>query len=102
MIEKRLVEKDVEVTKVEKRVVEIYTFDGTEYLSKEDLADALQWKGCSLLKDVMDSCRTRNSLACGTHMRTVKRYTDCSDVKSNLDKLKKSVEYYEYSAQLID
>ena len=102
MIEKKLVEKDVEVTTVEKRVIEVYTFDGSEYLSKEDLVDGLQRKGCSLLRDVMDSCRTRNGLAYGTHAVTVRRHTDCSDVKSNLDKLKKIVEYYEYSAQLQD
>jgi hypothetical protein len=102
MIEKKLVEKDVEVTVVEKRVIEVYTFDGSEYLSKEDLVNALQSKGCDLLKDVMDSCRTRNSLAWGTHAATVRRRTDCSDVRSNLDKLKKIVEYYEYSAQFQD
>jgi len=102
MIEKKLVEKEVEVTTVETRVVEVYTFNGTEYLSKEDLADALQWKGLDLLKDVMDSCRIRNSLAHGTQIRTLKRRTDRSDVRSNLDTLKKIVEYYEYSAQLID
>jgi hypothetical protein len=102
MIEKKLVEKEVEVKTVEKRVVEVYTFNGTEYLSKEDLVDALQTKGCILLRDVMDSCRTRNHLAYSTHAHTVRRRTDNSDVKHNLDRLKKIVEYYEYSAQLID
>ena len=100
MIEKKLVEKEVEVTTVEKRVIEVYTFEGSEYTSKQDLSNALQNKGCRLLRDVMDSCRTRNRLAYGTHAKTVQRYTDCSDVQVNLDKLKKIVEYYEYSAQL--
>jgi len=102
MIEKKLVEKDVEVTMIEKRVVEIYTFDGREYLSKQDLVDALELKGCYLLKDVMDSCRERNGLAKSTHAATVRRYTDCSDVRNNLNKLKKIVEYYEYSDQFQD
>ena len=79
MIEKKLVEKDVEVTVTEKRIVEIYTFEDEEY-TKTDLKDKLEREGISLLKDVMNSCRDRNGLAC----------------------LKKIVEYYEYCTQLED
>ncbi|MBT3509396.1 MAG: hypothetical protein HN472_07625 [Nitrospina sp.] len=38
--EKRLVEKEVEVTVTEKRVVELFTYEGDEY-TKDDLAEKL-------------------------------------------------------------
>tara|TARA_R110000744_G_scaffold264869_1_gene379077 strand:- start:1063 stop:1368 length:306 start_codon:yes stop_codon:yes gene_type:complete len=101
MIEKKLVEKDVEVTVTEKRIVEIYTFEDEEY-TKTDLKDKLEREGISLLKDVMNSCRDRNGLAWSTNLRTVRERTDRSDVKANLDSLKKIVEYYEYCTQLED
>ena len=43
MIEKKLVEKDVEVTVTEKRLVEMFTYEGDEY-TKDDLLDHLMYE----------------------------------------------------------
>ena len=40
MIEKKLVEKDIEVTVVEKRIVELFTYEGIEY-TRNDLEKKL-------------------------------------------------------------
>ena len=47
MIEKKLVEKEVEVTVTEKRVVELFTYEGVEY-TKDDLAERLM---CEAMND---------------------------------------------------
>ena len=44
MLEKKLIEKDVEVTKIEKRVVEVYHYDGKNYYDKDDLRIAIAQK----------------------------------------------------------
>jgi len=49
MIEKKLVEKEVEVTVVEKRLVEIYTYNDKEF-TKDSLRDHLE----SSLRDIGD------------------------------------------------
>jgi len=105
MIEKKLVEKDIEVVKttttIETRLIEYYTFKEVDYL-KEDLVNHLGFESVSLLSQVMDSCRTRNNLPYGTRCVTVMRETKHSDVRHNLEKLKKIIEYYELSSQLDD
>ena len=68
MIEKKLVEKDVEVTTVEKRIVEVFTYEDREY-TKDDLLDHLMWQA-------MSDCDKRmreisRSHRCLTHWRHV-------------------------------
>ena len=70
MIEKKLVEKDVEVTIVEKRLVEMFTYEGREY-TKDDLLDRLTYQSMSdcdtILRDLSRSHR------CLTHWRHIER-----------------------------
>ncbi len=68
MIEKKLVEKDVEVTVTEKRLVEMFTYEGDEY-TKDDLLDHLMY-------EIMSDCDERlsdisRSYRCLTHWRHV-------------------------------
>ena len=60
MIEKKLVEKDVEVTKVEKRVIEVYHYEGKDYHNKAELQRAIGMKMSAtfgkLLRYATDCC----------------------------------------------
>ena len=69
MIEKKLVEKDVEVTVTEKRIVELFTYKGREY-TKDDLEQ-------QLLREAMYACDDKieehaRSNRCFTHWRSVR------------------------------
>ena len=73
MIEKKLVEKDVEVTVVEKRLVEMYTYNDEEY-TKDALRDHLK----SSLREIGDqTCdRWSRDQCCLTGWRKMYQKTD--------------------------
>ena len=60
MIEKKLIEKEVEVKKVEKRVVEVYHYEGKDYYDNDELRRAIGNKMSetfnSFLRYATDSC----------------------------------------------
>ena len=60
MIEKKLVERDVEVHKVvtEKRTLQVYLYGDTEYLSKDDLQKRIEMELCVSLREFVDFLRT--------------------------------------------
>lgn len=64
MIEKKLVEKEVEVTKVEKRVIEVYHYDGKDYYETNDLQEAIVKKMACIFNEFLnfsaDSCHLVN------------------------------------------
>jgi hypothetical protein len=68
MIEKKLVEKEVEVTTVEKRIVEMFTYEDREY-TKDDLIDRLMHQAM-LDCDYMLNEHSRAN-RCLTHWRHV-------------------------------
>ena len=73
MIEKKLVEKEVEVTTVEKRVIEVYHYDGKDYYNDDELQEAIVKKMAyifnSFLRHATDQCR----LVCDTKVDILKR-----------------------------
>ena len=83
MIEKKLVEKDVEVTVTEKRVVELFTYKGRKY-TRNDLKQ-------KLLEEAMYACDDRieeyaRSGRCYTHWQCVKNIM-CTHTYSQLYKI---------------
>jgi uncharacterized membrane-anchored protein YjiN (DUF445 family) len=103
MLEKKLVEKDVEVTvtKLEKRIFDVYTFEGEEY-EADELICKLERKAVKAFKDILESCRDRKGLSCNTHFRTVKERVGSYDVKQSLDQLKSIAYYYDLISELGD
>tara|TARA_Y100000401_G_scaffold112287_1_gene111533 strand:- start:258 stop:569 length:312 start_codon:yes stop_codon:yes gene_type:complete len=103
MLEKKLVEKDVEVTvtKLEKRVFEVYTFEGEEYEANA-LIRKLKTKALRTFELILESCRKRNNLSPNTHFKTLLYRTDSSDIGENLEQLKSITYYYDLISELGD
>ena len=70
MIEKKLVEKDVEVTVTEKRLVEIYRFEDKDYHNSDDLKQELLKRMSELYEKLLDNSTNKCGLVWNTNMAT--------------------------------
>ena len=93
MIEKKLVEKDVEVTVTEKRIVEVYHMDGKDYYDNDELRTAIAIKMASafnaFLYHATDSCYLVWDTKVDTLKRNLRHHGNASKVfgSNKLDKL---------------
>ena len=73
MLEKKLVEKEVEVTKVEKRVIEVYHYDGKDYYDNDELQEAIAKKMASVFNSFLYHATNRCHLVYDTKVDILKR-----------------------------
>ncbi len=73
MIEKKLVEKEVEVTKVEKRVVEVYHYEGKDYYYTGQLQRAIAKKMATVFNTFLCYATSRCDLVYNTKVDILKR-----------------------------
>ena len=93
-LKKKLVEKDVEVTVVEKRVITMYEYEGEEY-TQTDLLRRLQNQILSIGDSTLRNIRNKRGLAYSTSVSCLLGRTKSCDRVDMYDKLKKVVELYE-------
>ena len=93
MLEQKLVEKEVEVVKVEKRVIEVYHYDGKDYCNhikvKKAIASDMAQIFNEFLQFCSDSCRLVRNTNLYTLRSNLKYYSNALKVfgSDNLDEL---------------
>ena len=70
MIEKKLVEKDVEVTVTQKRLVEVYRFEDKDYHDPDELKQELLQRMSQIYENLLDFSTDKCELVWHTNMRT--------------------------------
>lgn len=73
MLEKKLIEKDVEVTKIEKRVVEVYHYEGKNYYDTGELQEAIAKKMARVFNGFLCHATSRCHLVYDTKVNILKR-----------------------------
>ena len=91
---KKLVEKDVEVTVVEKRVITMYEYQGEEY-TKYDLLRRLRHQISSTGDRALSYIRECNGLAYSTSVSCLLKHTNWMNWIEMSNRLKEIVELYE-------
>lgn len=70
MLEKKLIEKDVEVIVKEKRLVEVYCFEGKDYRSLGELKQELARRMSEVYEEMLDFSTNACNLVTNTNMYT--------------------------------
>ena len=78
MIEKKLVEKEVEVTKLEKRVIEVYHYEGKDYYYTDQLRTAIAKKMARVFNTFLCYATSRCDLVYNTKVDILKRNLNSS------------------------
>jgi len=91
---KKLVEKDVEVTVVEKRVVTMYEYEGKEY-TKDDLRRHLNDKILNTGDNKLREMKISKGIASGGAVHTLLRYTRACDWIDFYKSLEECIKLYE-------
>tara|TARA_R100000951_G_scaffold20313_1_gene17087 strand:+ start:66 stop:395 length:330 start_codon:yes stop_codon:yes gene_type:complete len=73
MLEKKLIEKEVEVTKVEKRVIEVYHYEGKNYYDTGELRVAIAKRMARVFNGFLCHATSRCDLVYDTKVDTLKR-----------------------------
>lgn len=73
MFSTKLVEKDVEVVVTQKRIVEVYEFDGETFYNKRSLREYLEKKIAALTSQLMFAITIRSELSVSNPVRYVCR-----------------------------
>lgn len=74
MIEKKLVEKEVEVTNVEKRVIEVYHYEGKDYYDTDELQTVILKKMARVFNTFLGYATSRCELVYNTKVDSLKRF----------------------------
>jgi hypothetical protein len=99
MITKKLIERDVEVVKTEKRLVEVYEFGGRVYSTEEaaikSLGEDIGKKMSRIIKTIRDYYNMTDSQLIQTITRKLEWYGSGKPVIDDLARLKELVEMIE-------
>jgi len=100
MFTKKLVEQDVEVTKVEKRIVEVYSLNDKDYVDAYDLKNELTRKMAHLYERILDYSSDKCGLVWHTNMRTLQKNIKESWNRSQIFGGDKMFEYFQEMIEL--
>ena len=100
MFEKKLVEKDVEVTKVEKRMVEVYSLNGKDYVNANTMKNELTRKMAELYEIILNYSCNVCDLVWSTNMETLKRRMKGGNERRTIFGGDKMFEYFDEIKEL--